>query len=286
LPAIRNWKAILLPCAITARGTVSIDVPLPHLNRENPHAPDSRAALRLVRHACPGGCRAGADFLLHRTIKGTRVCGDFLPPVCQGRAYEERDGKGFVAKQVEAPLTPEQLAKREAENARKAEEAKKAAEERRRNLALLATYSSEKDILSARDRALAEVEKNQKQAQLRLDEANKKKKKIDRRPRVLQGQALARRRQGVRSATTRRKSPRRPPPWQPRSRRPNEVRARFEDERKKYLELTGKKPGQDAGMGGMGTAAAACQARRRPGSRCSGSQAAAPAPAAKPAEKK
>ncbi|MBK9351848.1 MAG: hypothetical protein IPN05_17380 [Sulfuritalea sp.] len=26
--------------------------------------------------------------------KGRKVCGDFLPPACQGRAYEERDNGG------------------------------------------------------------------------------------------------------------------------------------------------------------------------------------------------
>ena len=110
---------------------------------------------------------------------GRKVCGDFLPEACQGRAYEERDNRGFVSKTVEAPLTPEQQARREAEALKKEADAKKAAEERRRSLALLSTYSSEKDINSARDRALAEIEKNRKESQLRLDEANKRKKKID-----------------------------------------------------------------------------------------------------------
>ena len=110
---------------------------------------------------------------------GRKVCGDFLPTACQGRAYEERDNRGFVSKKVEAPLTAEQQAHRAAELARKEEEAKRAAEERRRNLALLATYSSEKDINSAQTRALAEIEKNMKQAQQRLEEANKRKKKLE-----------------------------------------------------------------------------------------------------------
>ena len=111
--------------------------------------------------------------------KGRKVCGDFLPTECQGRAYEERDNRGFVSKTVEAPLTAEQQARREAELAKKEEDRKKAAEERRRTLALLATYSSEKDINSARDRALAEVDKNLKQSQQRLEDAKKKKTKLD-----------------------------------------------------------------------------------------------------------
>jgi hypothetical protein len=65
------------------------------------------------------GVAAQARIFCCTDDKGTRVCGDFLPPACQGRAYEERDGKGFIAKQVEAPLTPEQQAKREAETPRR-----------------------------------------------------------------------------------------------------------------------------------------------------------------------
>lgn len=238
------------------------------------------------------GVAAQARIFCCTDDKGTRVCGDFLPPVCQGRAYEERDGKGFVAKQVEAPLTPEQLAKREAENARKAEEAKKAAEERRRNLALLATYSSEKDILSARDRALAEVEKNQKQAQLRLDEANKKKKKIDQDREFYKGKPLP---EDVKASIrdNEKEVAAQTAAVAAKVKEANEVRTRFEDERKKYLELTGKKPGQDAGMGGMGTAAAAAKPAAAPAPAAAAAPAApapvaapAPAAAAKPAEKK
>ncbi len=212
--------------------------------------------------------------------KGTKVCGDFLPPVCQGRAYEERDGKGFIAKQVEAPLTPEQLARREAENAKKAEEAKKAAEERRRNLALLATYSSEKDILSARDRALAEVEKNQKQSQARLDEANKKKKKIDADREFYKGKPLpedvkAQVRDNEKEIVAQTAA------VAAKVKEAAEVRARFEDERKRYLELTGKKSTDAAAAAPAAAAAAPAVTAAAP---------AAPAPAAaapaKPAEKK
>jgi hypothetical protein len=57
---------------------------------------------------------------------------------------------------------------------------------------------------------------------------------------------------------------------------------KFEDERKRYLELTGKKAGQDAaGMGGMGGMAGA-----KPGTPASApatAPVAAPAPAAAPA---
>ena len=110
---------------------------------------------------------------------GKRVCGDFLPKECQRRAYEERDDKGFIIKRVEAPLTPAQIALREAEQARKAEAEQKRIEERRRNMALLSTYAEERDIDAARDRALADLDKSVKQAEKALADSSARRAKVD-----------------------------------------------------------------------------------------------------------
>lgn len=106
--------------------------------------------------------------------QGRKVCADFLPKECQKRAWEERDGKGYVINKHEAPLTPEQQARRDAELAKKAELAQKQLEERRRNQALLSTYASEADIDRARDRALADVDKSISQAEKALVELQKR----------------------------------------------------------------------------------------------------------------
>jgi hypothetical protein len=173
--------------------------------------------------------------------KGRKVCGDYLPPACQGRAYEERDNRGFVAKKVEAPLTEEQQARRDAETLKKDEEKKKAAEDRRRTLALLSTYSSERDINSARDRALAELDKNMKQSQQRLEEANKKKKKLDDDKEFYKGKPLpdqlkSQLRDNEKEIKAHQAAEQ---GW---LKEMDDVRARFAEERKRYLELTGKKP--------------------------------------------
>ena len=104
---------------------------------------------------------------------GRKVCGDFVPKECERRAYEERDNKGYVINKVEAPLTPEQQARRAAETERKLVEEKAKAEERRRNLALLSTYASEADIDAARDRSLREVDKLIKEAEQAVVNAEK-----------------------------------------------------------------------------------------------------------------
>lgn len=206
---------------------------------------------------------------------GRKVCSDFIPKECENRAYEERDGKGYVVKNYEAPLTPEQQRRRAAEQAKKDEEARKAMEERRRTQALLATYAAEKDIDAARDRALAEVEKNLKQAQSRLDDALKKKKKLDGEKEFYKGKAVpAEVKAQLRDNESEIKAQQ--TAVDTKAKEMDEVRAKFEEEKKRFLELKGKKPTADAAT--PPAAPAATTPAPPPPS------AAAPAP--KPAEKK
>ena len=215
---------------------------------------------------------------------GRKVCGDFLPAACQGRAYEERDNRGFVSKTVEAPLTEQQQARRDAEKAKKEEEKKKAAEERRRTLALLSTYSSEKDINTARDRSLAEIEKNRKESQQRLEEANKKKKALETdkefyKGKVVPEQVKAQIRDNEKEIKAQQAA------VDARLKEMEEVRTRFAEERKRYLELTGKKSTEVESVPAPGTPAAAT-APAPAAAPTAAPAAATPAAPAKPADKK
>lgn len=111
-------------------------------------------------------------------VDGKRTCGDPPPPQCDNRA-KTVFGKGGVTKEVEAPLTAEQRAARDAEAARKKEEEKQAAEQARKDRALLDSYTSEKEIDAARDRSIADIEKNAEQAKNRLEAAQAKQQKLD-----------------------------------------------------------------------------------------------------------
>jgi hypothetical protein len=92
-------------------------------------------------------------------VDGKRVCGDPMPQSCVSRARTVFD-KGGAAKSVAAPLTQAQIEARDAEAARKKEEEKQAAEQARKDSALLDSYTSERDIDAARDRAIADIDKN------------------------------------------------------------------------------------------------------------------------------
>lgn len=226
---------------------------------------------------------------------GRKVCGDFLPVACQGRAYEERDNRGFVSKTVEAPLTAEQQARRDAEVAKKEADAKKVAEERRRTLALLSTYASEKDIDAVRDRNLAEIDKTIKEAQKRLEEAKKKKQKLDGDKEFYKGKPLpdsvkTQVRDNDKEIEAHQKT------IADKTSEMEEVRKRFAEEKKRYLELTGKKSADAAAPAPAAApatapapAAAAVAAPASAGAPAPAAPVApgtAAAPAAKPADKK
>ncbi|MDO8959775.1 MAG: hypothetical protein Q7U85_08590 [Rhodocyclaceae bacterium] len=110
-------------------------------------------------------------------VNHQRVCGDPPPPQCINRP--KIVFKKGVAHEIEAPPTTEQRAARDAMAAKKAEEEKRADEQARRDQALMGSYTSEKEIDLARDRALAEIEKNAAQASARLETALKRQKKLE-----------------------------------------------------------------------------------------------------------
>jgi hypothetical protein len=112
---------------------------------------------------------------------GRRVCGDILPEQCQKRAYSELNAQGVLRKQYEAPLTPEQRAQRDAEEARKKAEEQQAAEDARRNRVLVASYSTVADLDAKRARVLIGANANLKAAQERLDMAKAQQQKLSER---------------------------------------------------------------------------------------------------------
>lgn len=170
--------------------------------------------------------------------QGRKVCGDFLPPQCAKLSYEIRDEKGFVVERKDPPLTPDQIAKREAEAARKAEEEKKKVEERRRNLALLSTYATEKDIDVARDRAVTEVQKLVKQAENLVEEAQKAKAKVEREKEFYKNKALpAQVKKQIQDSEVDLKA--KLDTLAARKADIEKTKAKFEDEKKKFRELKG-----------------------------------------------
>ena len=111
--------------------------------------------------------------------KGKTYYTQMPPPECLGRETQELNKSGSVVRSTPKEPTAEQRAAREAEQKKKLENEEKAKEERRKNSALLNTYSSEKDIDYARAGALKEAEAAIKETEKRIVDAQKRQKQLD-----------------------------------------------------------------------------------------------------------
>lgn len=109
---------------------------------------------------------------------GHQICSDILPQQCYGRAYRILGPGGNLIQNVEAPLTPEQRRSREEEAKRKQNEERAKADERRRNQILLDTYPTVEQLESMRERSIKEIEQGMLQAQQQLQEFTEKKKRL------------------------------------------------------------------------------------------------------------
>ena len=87
---------------------------------------------------------------------GKRYYGSTIPTQCLGEPIELLNEQGFVVKRFDPAGDEKERAAKEANAAKKLEFEAANKETDRRNRALLATYTSEKDIESARARALAD----------------------------------------------------------------------------------------------------------------------------------
>src|SRR3954463_3595763 len=106
-------------------------------------------ALAQVTYRC-----AGAD--------GKKYYGSTIPPQCYGRPVEQINSQGLVIRRIDPEGEKKERAEKEAALAKKKDEDVQSKEETRRNRALLATYTTEKDIEEGRRRALSDNEKAMK----------------------------------------------------------------------------------------------------------------------------
>jgi len=101
------------------------------------------------------------------------------PRECLGRDTQELDKSGVVVKRSERAPTPAEAQTRDAEKKKKAEQEELAREERRKNTALLNTYSSEKDIEDQRARALKEAQDAISDTEKSIAGAQKRQKELE-----------------------------------------------------------------------------------------------------------
>ncbi|MSQ63102.1 MAG: hypothetical protein EXR33_04590 [Betaproteobacteria bacterium] len=105
------------------------------------------AALPMVAEAQSYRC-TGKD--------GKKYYGQSVPPQCVGQPVEQLNAQGMVTKRIDAAASAAEREKKAAEEEDRKKRDAITKEDGRRNRALLATYTSEKEIENARGRALQE----------------------------------------------------------------------------------------------------------------------------------
>lgn len=131
--------------------------------------PSARARL-LVAVVAALGLGATAANAAFRCTDSTGIThfGDTPPPQCGNVRIFELNKAGVVTRVIEPSLTPEQVADRDRDRAKAQETARAAVDARRRDSALLATYSAEKEFAIALERDLRAIEDRIKAARDRI----------------------------------------------------------------------------------------------------------------------
>ena len=138
------------------------------------------AALVLAPLAAQAQSSGGSDST-YRCVAadGKKYYGSIIPPQCAGRVIEQMSNQGIVMRRIDPEGDEKMRIAKEAAAAKKRDDDAIAKEASRRNRALLATYTSDKDIEEARGRALADNEKALKEIEQRIAEIKKRQAAFD-----------------------------------------------------------------------------------------------------------
>jgi hypothetical protein len=169
---------------------------------------------------------------------GKKYYGSTIPPQCIGQPVEQLNNQGMVIKRIDAAASAAEREKKAAEEVERKKREAVSKEEGRRNRALLATYTSEKDIDAARARALkenqgavADIEKRIGGLQARLATL---KKELD--FYAGKNKPPAKLTQDIQSAEFDIKTQEQL--MAAKKREVEQINARYDDDKKRYLELT------------------------------------------------
>lgn len=184
---------------------------------------------------------ATAKTIKCKDSKGKTYYTETPPPECLGKEMEELSKQGTVVRKQEGMLTPEQMAAREAEEKRKKEEEARAREESRMNKALLNTYSSVEGIEDSRQRALKQAEQATKEIQKRIADGQKRAKTLDAEKEFYAKKPMPKKLQeDIKNNEIDLKT--QEDALAGRKKELEEINAKYDEDKRRYLELTGAKP--------------------------------------------
>lgn len=175
---------------------------------------------------------------------GKKYYGQTIPQACLGQPMELINKQGLVVKRID-PEGDERarLAKEaEAEKKRELEAAQKDAQ--RRNRALLATYTSEKDIEESRRRALSDHQKQLQEVEKKIEDIRKRQARFEKDLAVYKeagkGEPPARLREEITNAEIDLKAQQ--GLLEAKKKEAAGINARYDEDRRRYREATGAAP--------------------------------------------
>ena len=181
-----------------------------------------------------------ADAQSYRCVgkDGKKYYGSAVPPQCLGQPVEQLNAQGIVVRRFDAAASAAEREKKVADDeARKKREAV-SKEEGRRNRALLATYTSDKDVEDARGRALKDNEAAVQDIERRISALRKRQEELKKELDFFQGKNKppAKLEQDMKSAEFDIKT--QEELMATKKKEVAQINARYDDDKKRYNELT------------------------------------------------
>jgi hypothetical protein len=169
---------------------------------------------------------------------GKKYYGQAVPPECLGLPVEQLNEQGMVVKRFDAQASAAERAKKEADDEERKKREAINKEEGRRNRALLATYTSDKDIDDARGRALKDNEAAVKDIETRIAGLQKRQEDLKKELDFYQGknQPPAKLTDDIRNLNFDVKTQQ--DLLASKKHDVNTINARYDEDKKRYLELT------------------------------------------------
>jgi hypothetical protein len=165
---------------------------------------------------------------------GKKYYGSTIPPACIGQPVEQLNRQGLVIKRIDAAASAADREKKAAEEEERKKREAISKEEGRRNRALLATYTSEKDIDAARARALQDNQIAVKDIETRI--AGLKKRLAEQKKELQFDKPPAKVKQDIESTEFDIKTQEHL--LAAKKKEVEQINARYDDDKKRYQELT------------------------------------------------
>jgi hypothetical protein len=206
--------------------------------------------MSLIRIAALGGALVlvtpaaaqKTDVVTYRCVgaDGKKYYSSTIPRQCIGRPVEQLNRQGLVVRRIDPEGDEKARAEKAAALAKKRELEAEQREERRRNQALLATYTSEKDIDEARARALSDNHKASREVETRIEAARKRRAGYDKELEFYKGSTPpAKLAEDVQSIEMEIKA--NEELLAVKKKEVTHINARYDEDKKRYRELVGRK---------------------------------------------